>query len=76
VNGYGSTGPYADRPAFDFIAQAMSGYMATNGTPETGPLRTAPPITDLVAGLYAALGAVAALRGRENGGRGSASKRR
>lgn len=70
VNGYGSTGPYADRPAFDFIAQAMSGYMATNGTPETGPLRTAPPITDLVAGLYAALGAVAALRGRENGGPG------
>ncbi|MGR3493970.1 CaiB/BaiF CoA transferase family protein [Citreimonas sp.] len=68
VNGYGSTGPYADRPAFDFIAQAMSGYMATNGTSETGPLRTAPPITDLVAGLYAALGAVAALRGRENGG--------
>ena len=68
VNGYGSTGPYADRPAFDFIAQAMSGYMSTNGTPETGPLRTAPPITDLVAGLYAALGAVAALRGRENGG--------
>ncbi|AHM04547.1 Formyl-CoA transferase [Roseibacterium elongatum DSM 19469] len=68
VNGYGSTGPYADRPAFDFIAQAMSGYMATNGTPDTGPLRTAPPITDLVAGLYAALGAVAALRGRENGG--------
>jgi crotonobetainyl-CoA:carnitine CoA-transferase CaiB-like acyl-CoA transferase len=68
VNGYGSDGPYADRPAFDFIAQAMSGYMATNGTPETGPLRTAPPITDLVAGLYAALGAVAALRGREAGG--------
>lgn len=68
VNGYGSDGPYADRPAFDFIAQAMSGYMATNGTPGTGPLRTAPPITDLVAGLYAALGAVAALRGREAGG--------
>ncbi len=68
VNGYGSSGPYADRPAFDFIAQAMSGYMSTNGTPETGPLRTAPPITDLVAGLYAALGAVAALRGREAGG--------
>jgi crotonobetainyl-CoA:carnitine CoA-transferase CaiB-like acyl-CoA transferase len=68
VNGYGSTGPYADRPAFDFIAQAMSGYMSTNGTPESGPLRTAPPMTDLIAGLYAALGAVAALRGREAGG--------
>jgi crotonobetainyl-CoA:carnitine CoA-transferase CaiB-like acyl-CoA transferase len=68
VNGYGSTGPYSDRPAFDFIAQAMSGYMATNGTPDTGPMRTAPPLTDLIAGLYAALGAVAALRGREAGG--------
>ena len=68
VNGYGSTGPYADRPAFDFIAQAMSGYMSTNGTADTGPLRTAPPLTDLIAGLYAALGAVAALRGREAGG--------
>lgn len=68
VNGYGSTGPYADRPAFDFIAQAMSGYMATNGTPTTGPLRTAPPLTDLIAGLYAALAAVAALRSREAGG--------
>ncbi|MCU4653738.1 CoA transferase [Roseibacterium sp. SDUM158016] len=68
VNGYGSTGPYADRPAFDFIAQAMSGYMATNGTPETGPLRTGPPLTDLIAGLYAALGAVSALRARDMGG--------
>ncbi|TNF59569.1 MAG: CoA transferase [Rhodobacteraceae bacterium] len=68
VNGYGSTGPYADRPAFDFIAQAMSGYMTTNGTPETGPLRSGPPMTDLIAGLYAALGAVAALAGRDRGG--------
>jgi CoA:oxalate CoA-transferase len=68
VNGYGSTGPYADRPAFDFIAQAMSGFMATNGTVETGPMRAAPPLTDLIAGLYAALGAVAALRLRDRGG--------
>ncbi|MEJ6389446.1 CaiB/BaiF CoA transferase family protein [Gymnodinialimonas ulvae] len=68
VNGYGSTGPYADRPAFDFIAQAMSGFMSTNGTRETGPFRAGNPISDLVAGLYAALGAVAALRGREAGG--------
>jgi crotonobetainyl-CoA:carnitine CoA-transferase CaiB-like acyl-CoA transferase len=67
VNGYGSEGPYRDRPAFDFIAQAMSGFMASNGTPETGPLRAAPPLTDLVAGLYAALGVVAALRARERG---------
>ena len=70
VNGYGSTGPYRDRPAFDFIAQAMSGFMASNGTVDTGPLRAAPPLTDLIAGLYAALGAVAALRGRDKGGPG------
>jgi len=68
INGYGSTGPYADRPAFDFIAQAMSGFMSTNGSTETGPIRSAPPITDLVCGLYAALAAVSALRGREAGG--------
>lgn len=68
VNGYGGEGPYADRPAFDFIAQAMSGYMATNGTPETGPLRTAPPLTDLICGLYGALGAVSALFARDRGG--------
>lgn len=72
VNGYGSAGPYADRPAFDFIAQAMSGFMAANGTPETGPLRCAPPITDLVAGLYAAFGVLAALRVRDRDGRGQA----
>ena len=71
VNGYGSTGPYADRPAFDFIAQAMSGYMITNGTPDTGPLRTGPPLTDLIAGLYAALGAVAALWAESGGGSGA-----
>ena len=70
VNGYGSSGPYADRPAFDFIAQAMSGFMSVNGTPESGPLRCAPPITDLVAGLYAALGTVAALRTRDRDGGG------
>lgn len=68
VTGYGSTGPYADRPAFDFITQAMSGFMSTNGTPDTGPMRAAPPMTDLICGLYAALGAVSALRGRDAGG--------
>ena len=72
VNGYGSTGPYAKRPAFDFITQAMSGFMAVNGTPESGPLRAAPPLTDLVAGLYTALGIVAALRVRDRDGRGQA----
>ncbi len=67
VNGYGGTGPYADRPAFDFIAQAMSGFMSVNGSAGGEPLRAGPPISDLVAGLYAAFGALAALLARERG---------
>lgn len=70
VNGYGSTGPYSDRPAFDFITQAMSGFMSVNGTLESGPLRCAPPLTDLIAGLYTAFGILAALRVRDRDGRG------
>jgi crotonobetainyl-CoA:carnitine CoA-transferase CaiB-like acyl-CoA transferase len=70
LSGFGEGGPYADRPAFDFIAQAMSGFMSCNGTPETGALRTGAPISDLVAGLYAALGTVAALYRRTQTGQG------
>ncbi|MCL6608075.1 MAG: CoA transferase [Geminicoccaceae bacterium] len=70
INGFGSVGPYRDRPAFDFVAQAMSGFMATNGEAGGPPMRTAAPLTDLAAGLYAALGIVAALRARDVTGRG------
>ncbi|MFV0295791.1 MAG: CaiB/BaiF CoA transferase family protein [Hyphomicrobiaceae bacterium] len=70
INGYGSTGPYVDRPAFDFIAQAMSGFMATTGAPDGDPMRASPPITDLIAGLYCAYGVVNALRARDQTGRG------
>jgi CoA:oxalate CoA-transferase len=71
VNGYGSSGPYVDRPAFDFIAQAMSGFMSVSG-PQGEPMRAGPPIADLVAGLYAAFGIVAALLARDrSGGPGS-----
>lgn len=61
ISGFGQSGPYVDRPAFDFIAQAMSGFMSMNGTPETGPMRSTLPISDLIAGCYAALGTAAAL---------------
>ncbi len=64
INGYGSTGPYADRPAFDFIAQAMSGFMSVNGTDGEPPMRAAMPISDLVAGLYGAFGVACALVAR------------
>ena len=64
VNGYGSTGPYVDRPSFDFIAQAMSGFMSVNGSQDGEPMRAAPPMSDLIAGLYAAFGVVTALQAR------------
>jgi CoA:oxalate CoA-transferase len=70
INGYGSTGPYVDRPSFDFIAQAMSGFMATTGLKDGPPMRAGAPITDLVAGLYCAFGIVSAIRARELTGRG------
>jgi len=68
INGYGGTGPYADRPAFDFIAQAMSGFMSVNGRDGEEPMRAATPISDLVAGLYGAFGVACALLARRGGG--------
>jgi crotonobetainyl-CoA:carnitine CoA-transferase CaiB-like acyl-CoA transferase len=72
INGFGSTGPYRDRPAFDFIAQAMSGFMSVNGNADDPPLRSGLPVSDLVAGLYAALAVTAALRGAQASGEGQA----
>ena len=61
ITGFGNTGPYRDRPSFDFIAQAMSGFMSVNGAAEQPPTRSGPPVSDLIAGLYTALGIVAEL---------------
>ena len=69
ISGFGQTGPYRDRPAFDFITQAMSGFMSINGTEDGPPLRSGLPISDLVAGLYGALGVTAALVRRQRTGR-------
>lgn len=66
VNGFGSTGKYSQRPAFDFIAQAISGFMSLNGSEKTGPVRTAAPISDLIAGLYCAFGIVTAINARHS----------
>ncbi|KGD89238.1 carnitine dehydratase [Achromobacter sp. RTa] len=70
INGFGTSGPYRDRPAFDFIAQAMSGFMSLNGGENDPPMRAGPPISDLVAGMNGALGVLAALLRRERTGRG------
>lgn len=70
LSGFGATGPYKDRPAFDFIIQAMSGFMSLNNREGEEPMRVAPPISDLVGGLNAALGIVAALFNRLRTGKG------
>jgi crotonobetainyl-CoA:carnitine CoA-transferase CaiB-like acyl-CoA transferase len=70
ITGYGLDGPYRDRPSFDFIAQAMSGFMSVNGAEGEPPMRAAPPLTDLIAGAYAAMGVCAALVRRGRTGRG------
>ncbi|WP_110597512.1 CaiB/BaiF CoA transferase family protein [Salinicola lusitanus] len=70
INGFGSEGPYRDRPAYDFIAQAMSGFMSVNGTSDGEPMRAAPPLSDMVASQNLAFGLCAALVRRERTGRG------
>jgi crotonobetainyl-CoA:carnitine CoA-transferase CaiB-like acyl-CoA transferase len=70
VTGFGLDGPYAGRPSFDFIAQAMSGFMSVNGDADAPPMRAAPPVSDLVAGSQAAMGILAALVRRARTGQG------
>jgi len=70
ITGFGDSGPYRDRPSFDFVAQAMSGFMSVTGALDGPPLRAGPPIADLVAGLYGALGICAALVRRRSTGKG------
>lgn len=70
INGYGTDGPLSERPAFDFIIQAMSGFMSVNGDHDQPPMRSGQPITDLIGGLYGAFGIVNALRARDLNGCG------
>ncbi|HEY7662938.1 MAG TPA: CoA transferase [Xanthobacteraceae bacterium] len=70
ISGFGQTGPYADRPGFDQIAQGMGGLMSITGLPGQGPVRVGIPIADLSAGLFCALGILVALLERETSKQG------
>jgi formyl-CoA transferase len=70
ISGFGQDGPYEDRPGFDQIAQGMGGLMSITGLPGQGPVRVGIPIADLTAGLFCALGIMAALLEREQSGEG------
>lgn len=74
VTGFGQEGPYAARPAYDFILQGLAGLMSTcglpDGVPGGGPMRTAIPIADVVTGLYAGIAIMGALFHRQRTGLG------
>ncbi|ELK44670.1 CoA transferase [Bacillus sp. SB49] len=70
ITGFGETGPYSHLPGYDFIIQAMSGLMAVTGTPQSGPQKTGVAISDILTGLYAAIGIQAALLERQHTNKG------
>ena len=72
TSGFGQTGPYRERPAVDVIVQGMGGVMSITGEPGGGPVRPGVSYGDIVAGLYTAIGVLAALHERERGGEGQA----
>ena len=52
ISGFGQTGPYAERPGYDQIAQGMGGLMSITGLPGQGPVRVGIPVADLTSGLF------------------------
>lgn len=72
ISGFGQTGPMRDKPAYDMIVQALSGAMSLTGEPGRPASRLGIPAGDTVAGLYAAIGILAALFDRKQSGKGKA----
>jgi CoA:oxalate CoA-transferase len=70
ISGFGQDGPYSDRPAFDMIVQALSGSMSITGEPGSRPVRLGVPLGDLAAGMFGAIGALAAIARRDVDGKG------
>jgi crotonobetainyl-CoA:carnitine CoA-transferase CaiB-like acyl-CoA transferase len=70
ISGFGQTGPYADRPAVDQIAQGVSGLMSVTGPPGSGPWRTGIAVSDTAAGTFLTQGVLAALVARARTGKG------
>jgi crotonobetainyl-CoA:carnitine CoA-transferase CaiB-like acyl-CoA transferase len=70
VSGYGHTGPWKDRPAFDLVMQAIGGIMSYTGPLDGEPVRMGAPMGDLAGGIFAAHGVLAALYQRERTGEG------
>jgi CoA:oxalate CoA-transferase len=70
VSGFGHTGPYRSRPAYDMVVQAMGGIMSVTGQPDSPPTRVGTSVGDITAGLFGLSGVLAALYDRERTGVG------
>ena len=74
VTGFGQTGPYRERPGYDFMIQGMGGMMSVTGEPDGapggGPQRAGVPIADIITGMYASIAVCAALAHRAQTGLG------
>ncbi len=74
VTGFGQTGPYRERPGYDFMIQGMGGMMSVTGEPDGapggGPQRAGVPIADIITGMYASIAICAALASRAQTGAG------
>jgi glutaryl-CoA transferase len=74
ITGFGQDGPYANRPGYDFLIQAMGGLMSITGRPDGesggGPMKVEVALTDIMTGLYATVGVLAALNHRDRTGEG------
>lgn len=71
ITGYGYSGPYSDRPGYDFMVQALGGFMSVTGPADGKPYRAGVAIADLSAGIFACNAVLAALFKRERTGSGS-----
>jgi crotonobetainyl-CoA:carnitine CoA-transferase CaiB-like acyl-CoA transferase len=71
ITGFGQTGPYAHRPGYDAMIQALGGLMSVTGEPEGEPMKVGVAVVDLFTGVYATTGILAALHARKSTGRGA-----
>lgn len=70
ITGFGQSGPLAEEPGYDLMAQAMAGLMACTGEPDGAPMKVGVALSDIITGLHAAIGILAALNSREQTGEG------
>jgi crotonobetainyl-CoA:carnitine CoA-transferase CaiB-like acyl-CoA transferase len=70
ISGFGQSGPWAQRPGFDLMAQAMSGVMSVTGHPGSPPVKAGVPVADIGCALFATYAILSAFIGRQKGGEG------